>query len=83
MKAQSTNTIDKASKRMNAHDATEAAFRNGYEQGKKDAVKHGKLIKQGVAFDLCGIDYYNCSLCDQSSQIETPFCPHCSAKTDK
>lgn len=45
-------------------------------------VKQGKWIKQNVSFDLCGVEYYHCSLCDKSSQIETPFCQWCGAKMD-
>ena len=29
---------------MNINDTTEQAYRNGYEQGKKDAHKHGHWI---------------------------------------
>lgn len=73
---------------MNIHDATETAYRNGYEQGKKDAVKHGKW-KQRLEYyeDII----YRCSVCHEDFETteETPlqnmwnYCPHCGAKMDK
>ena len=30
---------------MNEHDIAEQAYKNGYEQGKRDAVKHGRWIR--------------------------------------
>lgn len=32
---------------MNENDAIERAYRNGYEDGKRDAVKHGTWIEDG------------------------------------
>jgi hypothetical protein len=29
---------------MDNHTATELAYKNGYEQGKKDAVRHGRWV---------------------------------------
>lgn len=67
---------------MNLHDATEQAYKNGYEQGLKDAVKHGrwspkKTILYGVIYELecsvCGIDW---------ALAEYRFCPNCGARMD-
>ena len=57
---------------MNIHDATETAYRNGYEQGKKDAVKHGEWC--GTVCSACGASTAN--------GFDYEYCPHCGAKMD-
>lgn len=44
-------------------------------------VVHGEWIKD-TTFDLCGIDYYKCSVCGKEQQIEYPYCPNCGARMD-
>lgn len=44
-------------------------------------VVHGEWVKD-TTFDLCGIDYYKCSVCGKEQQIEYPYCPNCGAKMD-
>lgn len=45
-------------------------------------IKHGKWIKQDTSFDLCGVDYYKCSLCGKETQTRYTNCPWCTAKMD-
>lgn len=45
-------------------------------------TKHGKWVKQSTSFDLCGVDYYKCSLCGKETQTRYPNCPWCTAKMD-
>lgn len=48
-----------------------------------EEVKQGKWIKQNdVAFELCGVDYFKCSICNIECQTEYNFCPHCGARMD-
>ena len=74
---------------MNIHDATEQAYKNGYRQGKQDAVKHGRweermyseLIEETGEYweDV----YYYCTNCDAPNFTdEAPYCPNCGAKMD-
>ena len=65
---------------MDIYDATEIAYKNGYEQGMKDAVKHGKWIFKTIN----GREHMKCSNCLKS---QTPtgvftYCPNCGAKMD-
>lgn len=46
-------------------------------------VKHGKWVKQGTSFDLCGVDYYKCSICGKETQTKYPNCPWCAAKMER
>lgn len=59
---------------MNIHDATEQAYKNGYRQGKQDAVKHGRWV-----FSKSGL-YWQCSECNVISLEHTNYCPECGAK---
>ena len=65
---------------MDNYTATELAYKNGYEQGKKDAVKHGRWLDNGIPESVlsrcseCGIVY-------GSSAFN--YCPNCGAKMDK
>jgi hypothetical protein len=75
--------------------ATEAAYKNGYGDGKRDAVKHGRWE------DIYGGKYANprfrCSVCKEKAnykfvqdellswhdaQVLTPYCPYCMSKLD-
>lgn len=65
---------------MDIYDATEIAYKNGYEQGMKDAVKHGRWIFETTN----GREHMKCSNCLKS---QTPtgvfaYCPNCGAKMD-
>lgn len=63
---------------MDMYTATELAYKNGYEQGKKDAVKYGrwKLHTNG---------HWTCNVCNFTSMYvwdmdrSLNFCPHCGA----
>lgn len=70
---------------MNIHDATEAVYRNGYRQGKQDAVKHGRW-EQGIC-TVCQFDIRY--LTDGENDLEQwvwdegfDYCPNCGAKMD-
>ena len=71
---------------------TEAAYKNGYEDGKRDAVKHGRWLYDS------GSGKYFCSACDEDALsfkkdvlygcdlydvCLTDYCPHCGAKMDE
>lgn len=46
-----------------------------------EEVRHGEWIKQCVSQELCGIEYYRCSLCNREEQYKPPYC-HCGARMD-
>ncbi len=48
-----------------------------------EEVRHGEWIKQHVSQELCGVEYYCCSLCNREEQYKPPYCPHCGAKMDE
>ena len=64
---------------MDNYTATELAYKNGYERGKKDAVVHGRWLDNGIPESVlsrcseCGIMY-------GSSAFN--YCPNCGAKMD-
>ena len=69
---------------MNEHDMTETAYKNGYEAGKRDAVKHGRWIQWGTFGDLA-----KCSVCGKDSFTmhfvayqNFNYCPNCGARMD-
>lgn len=75
---------------MDIHTATEQAYKNGYEQGKKDAVVHGQWIlgyvKPGY-FTPGGNRPWICSECRQvvSWMLDKPqdnYCSNCGTKMD-
>lgn len=45
-------------------------------------VRHGYWVKQQVSQELCGVEYYCCSLCNHEEQYKPPYCPFCGAKMD-
>lgn len=80
---------------MKIHEATEQAYKNGYEKGRQDAVKHGRWV------DRYGGKYvnpvYDCSECKKSAlfrndmdllgnwksvQYLSDYCPNCGARMD-
>ena len=65
---------------MNEHDIAEQAYKNGYEQGKRDAVKHGRWITTAYKPFV----YSKCSLCGHRVTIdgESNYCPNCGARMD-
>lgn len=79
---------------MNVHDATETAYRNGYEQGKKDAVKHGHWEQQTEPLGWQDVDCAVCSVCGNSVVLTDSdmdiddirnwwnYCLNCGAKMD-
>lgn len=59
------------------------AYRKGYEQGKKDAVKHGHWM-ESKCLDSC---FWVCSCCKFPSQAIAAnklyvYCPSCGAMMD-
>ena len=69
---------------MNVYEATEIAYKNGYEAGKRDAVKHGRWIEVNKHRDPEGwIECdYKCSNCGEISWEEGNYCPWCGTKMD-
>ena len=69
---------------MNEHDIAEQAYKNGYEQGKRDAVKHGRWESWGTFDDLakcsvCGADRFTLHF---ARYHNFKFCPNCGARMD-
>lgn len=69
---------------MRPEDATEQAYKNGYEDGKRDAVKHGWWIEKYHENPLGGFFRFHCSECAASKPvaITTNFCSNCGARMD-
>jgi hypothetical protein len=67
---------------MKEYEATEIAYKRGYEQGMKDAVKHGRWESKGS-------NIY-CTNCGKGYRISVggpnvflfKHCPECGAKMD-
>jgi rubrerythrin len=70
---------------MWVYDATEQAYKHGYEAGKKAAVVHGKWIGEEHYFQNY-YDYtdYTCSVCGLTREYlgGANYCPNCGAKMD-
>ena len=75
---------------MNENDAIEQAYRNGYEDGKRDAVKHGTWVA------WWNDDYLSyCHMCSECGEypltkeetvrdeVLSDYCPSCGAKMDR
>lgn len=67
---------------MDKYTATEQAYKNGYEQGKKDAVKHGGWTNVAGGRTICKhcgeyplYDYHG-------RQKFSHYCPNCGCKMD-
>ena len=78
---------------MNNTDAIEQAYRNGYEDGKRDAVRHGRWKQTTEPLGWNEVDCVECSVCGESWVIDEDFgfdettvfwryCPNCGAKMD-
>ena len=70
---------------MDKYLATEIAYKNGYEQGLKDAVRHGRWVDTGF-FTSHKIPIYACSVCfnevyDNYINCHN-YCLHCGAQMD-
>jgi len=74
---------------MDEYTACEQAYKNGYEQGKKDAVKHGewKWDKSTIQCSVCGFGMFpygyffmggECFSANDS-EYKPPYCPNCGA----
>lgn len=66
---------------MNPYDATEIAYKNGYEQGMKDAVKHGRwepVPSNGIGGTA------KCSICGKAiyGYHTMNYCPNCGERMD-
>ena len=79
--------------REDAHWATEQAYKNGYEAGKKDAVVHGHWVLLAEFFD--GSICTECSVCGEEytykkgrleligfEYAKYNYCPNCGARMD-
>ena len=65
---------------MNEHDATEQAYKRGYEDGKRDAVKRGHWVVKHIKNR--NYRYCFCSECQTMGDITWKCCPFCEAKMD-
>lgn len=63
---------------MDEHTSHELAYKKGYEQGKRDAVKRGRWKKTYTAHGewLWG---YECNQCKADNPRASYFCPNCGA----
>ena len=65
----------------------EEAYKNGYEKGLKDAVKHGRWISSWFGFDCCSecrmvyTDGYFTAM-GIKPRAQFNYCPNCGAKMD-
>lgn len=67
---------------MKIYEATEQAYKNGYEDGKRDAVKHGRWIPKSYDYGMGGFTLFHCSECDTPNAFERNYCYNCGAKMD-
>lgn len=79
---------------MNVYDACEQSYLNGYakgyEDGLRDAVKHGHWIENRDSMDIYDgeqyqelpITFYTCSECGAVEVEKHDYC-HCGAKMDE
>lgn len=63
---------------MDKYTAQELAYKNGYEAGKKDAVKHGWWV--WFEDEECGL--YRCSCCHGGTGYPSFYCHYCGAKME-
>ena len=63
---------------MNEHDATELAYKRGYEDGKRDAAKYGHWVVKHIKNS--NYRYCFCSECQTMGTITWKRCPVCEAK---
>lgn len=63
---------------MHINDATEVAYKNGFEAGKASVIKYGKWIAvYSSDKDFLGLTHENCG---RIFKENTPYCPMCGAK---
>lgn len=72
---------------MNLYDATEIAYKNGYEAGKADAIKHGHWETVTLYDDEYLLECSNCyEWCDCNSEYYPSYilhyCPNCGCEMD-
>lgn len=69
---------------MDEKDATETAYKNGYEDGKRDAVKHGRWIEVDDGVLIGKGTHFECSECEvwESWGRLSRYCPNCGARMD-
>ena len=76
---------------MKTYEATEQAYKNGYEKGKQDAVKHGRWEVVHGVLTPGGDPLLRCNICraresEHLCGIEFRtiwnYCPNCGAKMD-
>ena len=75
---------------MDEKDIAETAYKNGYEAGKRAAVKHGRWIADQVdAFSPLTeepylLDVLQCSVCGEYFDVSEArnYCPNCGARMD-
>lgn len=75
---------------MDKYTATEQAYKNGYEQGKKDAVKRGYWMATREKLGYTEVDCVECSVCHENWTVDADcafeiigtwkHCPTCGAK---
>jgi hypothetical protein len=73
---------------MKNYDATEQAYKNGYDKGyadgQRDALKKGRMIISGCGFDCCSecrkvfADGYLTAM-GIKPRMQFNFCPNCGA----
>jgi rubrerythrin len=69
---------------MEVQDAIGQAYKNGYEDGKKDAVVHGRWIDNTDERGFLCNAWRKCSVCGGLNYSKRPpYCPNCGAKMDK
>lgn len=69
---------------MDEFTACECAYKQGYEKGLKDAVKHGRWIFPTVIGGR-GWQIPHCSVCGGvpcGTDEHTKYCSHCGARMD-
>jgi rubrerythrin len=66
---------------MKTYEATEQAYKNGYEKGKQDAVKHGRWNE--INQTTTGLPWkYRCNKCGCPQDYAHNYCPNCGARMD-
>lgn len=75
---------------MKNYEATEIAYKNGYEAGKRDLMKRIRVTKRVEAKlywkpDRPGALVLTCSACDShlGCREDSAYCPECGAKFKK
>lgn len=67
---------------MNLYDIAEIAYRNGYTDGKRDAVKHGRWENGSPYCPICGKDKFRGLDANVWVDWQPDYCPNCGAKMD-